>query len=219
MGNKKLSLWDDILNPKQGKKAAQEKPQTPEWEVTARNADGTPGIICKNGKEWLDADKTWISPSGEYMLHEGMDANANDVIALTRKDEGLRIRKIEELVASALITDAGTGYALTEDGVLHILTAEKASQRKMCEDYGPNACLIAPELCAVIYDTDSDDDLEAAIIKVLELETLKGWKKKIKYRTTAHGALSFKIELAGDTIVATMPDGNVHKFRKDGKQE
>lgn len=213
MGNKNLSLWNDILNPRQTGRAQ----QAPAWEITTRNKDGSPGIICKNGKEWFDADKTWRSPSGEYMLHEGMNANGDDAIALTRNGEGLRLRKIEGLATAALITDVGTGYVLTDEGVLHILTADKTSQRQLCEDYAPNAYILTPELCIVIYDADSNDDLEAANLKVLDLKTLKSWKKKLKYNTPAPGKLKFSIELDNGNIKVTLPDQTVHQFVEDGK--
>ena len=70
--NKKLSLWGDILNQKPQK---QTQPQGNVWEVTVRNANGAPAILCKNGKEWFHADKTWPSPSGAYYIHTGMDGN------------------------------------------------------------------------------------------------------------------------------------------------
>ena len=41
--NKKLSLWGDILNQKPKK---QTQPQGNVWEVTVRNANVAPAILC-----------------------------------------------------------------------------------------------------------------------------------------------------------------------------
>ena len=212
--NKKLSLWGDILNQKPKK---QTQPQGNVWEVTVRNANGAPAILCKNGKEWFHADKTWPSPSGAYYIHTGMDGNANEGIATTTKNEGIRIRKTEDFVEAALITDEGVGYAITDEGVLYVLTADTASGRRLCEDYEPNTYMLAPQLCAVIYDADSDDDLEAAYLKVIDLKSFKSWKKKIRYSAERGKNLIFKIEQSGSIIKAIMPDQSVHEFTTDGK--
>lgn len=215
MGNdKKLSLWGNTLNQKPKKQA---QPQANVWEVTARNTNGSPAIFCKNGKEWFHADKTWFSPSGAFCIHTGMDGNANEGVAITTKSEGIRIRKTEDFVEAALITDEGVGYAITDEGVLYILTADTASQRRLCEDYGPNAYMLTPQLCAVIYDADSDDELEAVYLKVIELKTFKSWKKKIRYSAEHGKNLVFNIEQSGDIIKAIMPDQSVHKFTINGK--
>lgn len=63
------------------------------WEISQRN--GKPGIFTRNGKEWFDADKAWASQSGEYYILTGMDANANEGIAIATKASGIRIRKTE----------------------------------------------------------------------------------------------------------------------------
>lgn len=213
--NKKLSLWGDILNQKPQK---QTQPQGNVWEVTVRNANGAPAILCKNGKEWFDADKTWPSPSGAYYIHTGMDGNANEGIAITTKNEGIRIRKTEDFVEAALITDEGVGYTFTREGRIYILTKESASQRQLCdEDCYINTYILTPQLCAVIYDADSDDDLEAAYLKVIDLKSFKSWKKKIRYSAERGKNLIFKIEQSGSIIKAIMPDQNVHEFTTDGK--
>ena len=82
------------------------------WEILQRN--GKPGIFTRNGKEWFDADKAWASQSGEYYILTGMDANANEGIAIATKASGIRIRKTEELIEDAVITDDGIGYALSD---------------------------------------------------------------------------------------------------------
>ena len=53
------------------------------WEISQRN--GKPGIFTRNGKEWFDTDKAWASQSGEYYILTGMDANANEGIAIATK--------------------------------------------------------------------------------------------------------------------------------------
>ena len=47
-----------------------------------------------------------------------MDANANEGIAIATKASGIRIRKTEELIEDAVITDDGIGYALSDEGTL-----------------------------------------------------------------------------------------------------
>lgn len=212
--NKKLSLWGDTINQKPKKQTQQ---QTNTWKVTVRNENGSPVILCKNGKEWFHADKTWRSPSGAFYIHTGMDGNINEGIAITTKSEGIRIRKTEDFVEAALITDEGVGYAITDEGVLYTLTADTANQRRLCEDYGPNAYMLTSQLCAVIYDADSDDDLEAVYLKVIDLKSLKSWKKKIRYSAERGKNLVFNIEQRSDIVKVTMPDQSIHEFTTDGK--
>lgn len=97
------------------------------WEISQRN--GKPGIFTRNGKEWFDADKAWASQSGEYYILTGMDANANEGIAIATKVSGIRIRKTEELIEDAVITDDGIGYALSDEGTLFTLSEEKPPRR------------------------------------------------------------------------------------------
>lgn len=202
-------------------KLAQKEPQkireVPGWEVWQHKETGTPYFFYQNGKEWFDSDKVWSSPSGTFFLHTGMDRNGNEGIAITTRNEGLKIRKTEDFVETALITDEGVGYALTDEGALFVLTAEKASQKKLCEDYAPNAYILNSELCVVIYDADSDDDQEAAFLKVIDLKTLKSWKKKIKYNMPDTKKLTFNLGFSNNFITAIMPDQTVHKFASDGK--
>lgn len=189
-------------------------PKAESWSISTKN--GLPIFFEKNGREWFDADKTWASPTGAYYIHTGMDANSNEGIAITTKNKGLRIKRTEDFVETALITDDGLGYALTDEGILHILAEDSTSQRKLCEDYSPNAYTLTPEICAVVYDTDSDDeDLEAIYLKVLDLKSLKSWKKKIKYRIEKPSTLNYKIELVGDIIKVTTPDNIIHEFARN----
>ena len=187
------------------------------WEIEIRKDNGKPDIYMKNGKEWFDAAKTWSSPSKEYFLHNGFDGKGNEGLALTSKTAGLRIRKTEDFIETAIVTDNGIGYALTDEGVLYILTVDAASQRKLCENYGLNAYMLTPQFCAVIYDADSDDDQEIAYLKVILLESLNSWKKKIRYRADYGKTLTYNIEQSGNTIKAIMPDQSTHEFTIDGK--
>lgn len=120
------------------------------WEISQRN--GKPGIFTRNGKEWFDADKAWASQSGEYYILTGMDANANEGIAIATKASGIRIRKTEELIEDAVITDDGIGYALSDEGTLFTLSEEKAATKKLCGDAILDAWALTTEFCVVVYD-------------------------------------------------------------------
>lgn len=187
------------------------------WEIEIRKDNKKPDIYTKDGKEWFDADKTWISPSGDYFLHTGFDGKGNEGLALASKTEGIRIRKTEDFIETAIVTDNGVGYALTDEGTLYILTADKSNQRQLCEDYGPNSYILTSRLCAVIYDTDSDDDMDAVYLKVILLESLKSWRKKIRYHAECGKTLIYSIEQNGEEIKVIMPDQSAHKFTIDGK--
>lgn len=187
------------------------------WEIDIRKDNGLPDIYTKDGKEWFDADNTWVSDSGEYFLHEGFDGKGNQGFALASKSAGLRIRKTDEAAEAAIVTDEGVAYVITDEGNLFNLTAEKASQKKLCEDYEPNACLLTPELCVVIYDADGDGEFEAVYVKAVNLKTARSWKKEIKYSLPNNNKLFYKVDVSRDIIEITMPDQTIHRFTKDGK--
>ena len=83
--------------------------QSGEWEVQINSQTGKPGIFTKNGKEWFHADEAWASRSGKYYILTGMDANVNEGIAIAEGARGIRIRKTDELIRAATITDNGIG--------------------------------------------------------------------------------------------------------------
>jgi hypothetical protein len=189
------------------------------WEISQRN--GKPGIFTRNGKEWFDADKAWASQSGEYYILTGMDANANEGIAIATKASGIRIRKTEELIEDAAITDDGIGYALSDEGTLFTLSEEKAATKKLCGDAILDAWALTPEFCVVVYDTDSDYDendkeIPAVNVKLINLSTAASWRKKIHYSSEGRATLQFSATISGNMIRIETPDNVLHEFTPDG---
>lgn len=193
-----------------------------EWEVQINNKTGKPGVFTKNSKEWFDADEAWQSQSGEYYILTGMDANANEGIAISEGARGIRIRKTEELIEAAVITDAGIGYALSDEGTLFTISEEKASTTKLCGDNRPDAWLLNSEFCAVLYEIDSEynevtnEEYFVSVLKVISLSTSKRWSKKIKYTTT--GFSSFGDCDNAHIIQIITPDNVIHEFAPDGTE-
>ena len=195
--------------------------QSGEWEVQINSQTEKPGIFTKNGKEWFDADKAWASQSGRYYILTGMDANANEGIAISEGARGIRIRKTEELIEAAVITDNGIGYALSDEGTLFTLSEEKTSIKKLCGDSYLVAYALTTEVCAVVYDTDSDYDendkeIPAVIVKVTNLSTSESWKKKIRYSYGDRKTFIFSVKIYGGIIQITTPDNVLHEFTPDG---
>lgn len=189
------------------------------WEISQRN--GKPSIFMRNGKEWFDADNAWASQSGEYYILTGMDANANEGIAIATKTSGIRIRKTEELISDAVITDSGIGYALSDEGTLFTLSKEKAGTKKLCGDAILDAWALTPELCAVVYDADSDYDendkeIPAVNVKLVNLSASASWKKKIRYSSEGRATLQFSAKISGGMIQIMTPDNVLHEFTTDG---
>ena len=173
------------------------------WEISQRN--GKPGIFTRNGKEWFDADKAWASQSGEYYILTGMDANANEGIA----------------IEDAVITDDGIGYALSDEGTLFTLSEEKAATKKLCGDAILDAWALTPEFCVVVYDTDSDYDendkeIPAVNVKLINLSTAASWRKKIHYSSEGRATLQFSAKISGNMIRIETPDNVLHEFTPDG---
>lgn len=189
------------------------------WEISQRN--GKPGIFTRNGKEWFDADKAWASQSGEYYILTGMDANANEGIAIATKVSGIRIRKTEELIEDAVITDDGIGYALSDEGTLFTLNEGKTATKKLCGDAILDAWALTPEFCVVVYDADSDYDendkeIPAVNVKLINLSTAASWRKKIHYSSEGRATLQFSAKISGDMIRIETPDNILHEFAPDG---
>lgn len=195
--------------------------QSGEWEVQINSQTGKPGIFTKNGKEWFHADEAWASQSGEYYILTGMDANANEGIAIATKASGIRIRKTEELIEDAVITDDGIGYALSDEGTLFTLSEEKAATKKLCGDAILDAWALTPEFCVVVYDTDSDYDendkeIPAVNVKLINLSTAASWRKKIHYSSEGRATLQFSAKISGNMIRIETPDNVLHEFTPDG---
>lgn len=189
------------------------------WEISQRN--GKPGIFTRNGKEWFDADKAWASQSGEYYILTGMDANANEGIAIATKVSGIRIRKTEELIEDAVITDDGIGYALSDEGTLFTLSEGKTATKKLCGDAILDAWALTPEFCVVVYDADSDYDendkeIPAVNVKLINLSTAASWRKKIHYSSKGRATLQFSAKISGNMIRIETPDNILHEFAPDG---
>lgn len=189
------------------------------WEISQRN--GKPGIFTRNGKEWFDADKAWASQSGEYYILTGMDANANEGIAIATKASGIRIRKTEELIEDAVITDDGIGYALSDEGTLFTLSEGKTATKKLCGDAILDAWALTPEFCVVVYDADSDYDendkeIPAVNVKLINLSTAASWRKKIHYSSGGRATLQFSAKISGNMIRIETPDNVLHEFTPNG---
>lgn len=182
-----------------------------DWEANI-DASGVPTWFHKRGKEWLDPFKTWSSPSGSFYLHNGHDGNGEECIALTSKTEGLRLKKTDEGIESAIVTDTGVAFALTEDGTLYTVTAERASQKKLSDEQ-PEAHLLTPEVCAIAYDED-----ESVIIKAVDLATGKSWRKTAKYSWPENGDnVEISITATASGLSVTAPDGSTHSFTTSGE--
>lgn len=195
--------------------------QSGEWEVQINSQTGKPGIFTKNGKEWFHADEAWASRSGKYYILTGMDANVNEGIAIAEGARGIRIRKTDELIRAATITDNGIGYALSDEGTLFTLSEEKANAKNLCGDSYLVAYDLTTEICAVVYDTDSsydenDKELPAVIVKVTTLSTSESWKKKIRYSYGDRKTHTFSAKISGNMIRIETPDNVLHEFTPDG---
>lgn len=199
------------------------KPQKPAKPKVVKNGDwethiapdGAPTMFYKKGKEWLDASKAWASPSRTYFLLEGFDGKSDACIALTTQTEGLRIKKVDDGVEQAIVTDAGVAYILSDEGTLYTMTADKASQKALATDDRPEAFLLTSEVAAVAVD-----DGEKVSIRAVDLTTGKAWKKAIKYEETEElgdGCLRMTAikEVAGG-IEVTIPDGTAHLLTTAG---
>lgn len=165
--------------------------------------------------------KAWASQSGEYYILTGMDANANEGIAIATKASGIRIRKTEELIEDAVITDDGIGYALSDEGTLFILSEGKAATKKLCGDAILDAWALTPEFCVVVYDADSDYDendkeIPAVNVKLINLSTAASWRKKIHYSSEGRATLQFSAKISGNMIRIETPDNVLHEFTPNG---
>lgn len=194
------------------------KPQKPAKPKVVKNGDwethiapdGAPTMFYKKGKEWLDASKAWASPSHTYFLFEGFDGKSDACIALTTQTEGLRIKKVDDGVEQAIVTDAGAAYVLSDEGTLYTMTADKASQKALA-DGSPDAYLLTPKVAAVAVD-----ESETVAIKAVDLATGKSWKKTVAYEWPDGDNVDISIEEVAGGIKLTTPAGTTHLFTTEG---
>lgn len=200
-----------------GGKAPREKTTKPkvvktgDWEAHI-GPDGAPTQFYKKGKEWLHSDQRWRSPSGNYFFHTGHDGNVDECIALTTQTEGLKLKKTDEGIEDVLVLDEGTAYAISSDCVFFQITAEKASQRQLCEER-LDAYILTPKICAVAFE----EDVEVVAVKAVDLVTGKSWEKSIKYTWPENGNnVDISIVASDSGISVTAPDGSTHNFTTAG---
>lgn len=184
----------------------------PEWEVYT-DKNGIPTDFYKNGKEWIsgDSDYMCISPSGKYFLfycayHEKSDS---EYIALVTRNEGIIKKACEIGVESAFVTDEGIGYLYSDEGDLHILTADKKSKRHLCDD--PEAYVLIQNGCFVAttsYNTSKFEDHDQVIVKGILFDSGKTWKKSIDFESPEEYD-EIIMNVSGDTISVTLPDRSV----------
>lgn len=141
--------------------------------------------------------------------------------AKATKASGIRIRKTEELIEDAVITDDGIGYALSDEGTLFTLSEGKAATKKLCGDAILDAWALTPEFCVVVYDADSDYDendkeIPAVNVKLINLSTAASWRKKIHYSSEGRATLQFSAKISGNMIRIETPDNVLHEFTPNG---
>lgn len=211
-----MGLLSNLFGGGKPKPPKKQKPRivtNGDWTVEL-DPDGTPTRFDHKGKEWLSTPETWASPGRAYFLHSGFDSKGDECLALTTQTEGLRVRKFGESVEAALVTDAGIGYVISDEGKLYTITAEKAGQKSLTEDC-PEACLLTAEVAVAITD-----DGETVTIKAIDLTTGKAWKKAIKYEDAEEldgGYIRMaEIKETAGGIEITIPDGTVHSFTAAG---
>lgn len=189
-----------------------------DWEITMRE-DKTPIMFCKKGKDWLDSDEVWASPSGKYFIHEGLDASADECVAITTSREGLKTKKTDGSgIRAACITDEPIGYALSEEGTLYTLTIEKASQRKLGQDINmPEAAILTPQIAAVAFESY---DTSVTYVRAIDIATGKAWKASIKSEETEDDdddpSQMIEIEETTGGIAITTSNGTTHLFSYAG---
>ncbi len=158
-----------------------------------------------------------VSPLGEYFLFYSAfcGQNESEYIALTTRTKGLNKKACEIGVESALVTDAGIGYFFSDEGDLHILTAEKKTKRHLCND--PEAYLLVPQGCfvAVTSDTSKLEDHEQVIVKGFLFDSGKSWKRSIDFEVP-DDYNDISIELSNDNIIVTMPNKSIVSLSLDG---
>lgn len=183
-----------------------------DWEIYC-NSIGEPQIFYKKNKLWFDADDVWSSPSSNFFVCVGYNSAGDECIALTTKAEVLKTKKIEGCLESVLVTDEGKGFALTNEGTLFILTAEKISQRKLGDD-DTEETILTPRVAAVY----SDDWNGTATIKGIDLDTGIAWKKRVKYgEPEIYGDAPILFRTTDEGFEITMQDGISRYFTPAGE--
>ena len=137
-------------------------------------------------------------------------------IALTTQNEGINKKACEIGVESAFVTDEGIGYLYSDEGDLHILTADKKSKRHLCDD--PEAYVLIPNGCFVAvtsYDTSKLEGHDQVIVKGMLFDSGKTWKKVIDYESPDEED-EIIMNASDDTILITLPDRNIVRMDFDG---
>lgn len=194
---------------KKNNSSSQAKSGEVTWEVYNDSKTGYPQRFDRNNREWIDANNTWASPSGEFFVHEGYvygkdDGDAKPCIALTTKSEGLKRKFIEDDVDAACVSDEGIAYALTDSGTLHRFTKDGTSSKHLIDEYSD--FFMNDKVCVVI----DDDGAEVNVVAV-NLNTYTVIKKKFSYEDELEledgSLLNMSLVVEGDDIVITIPDG------------
>lgn len=181
----------------------------PEWRVARYDSKtGFPRIFLRNGREWLDADKTWASPSGKFFVHDGYfngdEDSADSYIALTTRGEGLKRKSIKDGVEAACVSDEGVAYVLTDSGTLHRITKDGTSSKHLMDEYYGFA--MNGKVCALIGDEGDSINLI-----VVNLNTNVTLKKQFPYEDDIGledgSLLEPAVAIEGDNLIVTLPDG------------
>lgn len=207
-----MGLLSKLTGMGHTKKGKSKTIKSGEWETVIKS-DGTPTHFDKKGKEWLDVYETWAAPSRVYYLHHGADGKGDECIALTTQTEGLRARKFEDGIEAALVTDNGVAYVISDEGNLYTITADRASQKSIADDKA-DAILLTAQLAAAAVDEG-----ETVIIKVVDLDTGKAWKKAVAYEWPEDDTkqdTEITIKQIDGGLKLTTPDGVAHLFTAAG---
>lgn len=178
------------------------------WEAYNDRETGYPQSFERNNREWLDAERTWASPSGEFFVHEGYfygkdDDDAKTCIALTTKTEGLKRKTIEDSVDAACVSDEGVAYALTDSGTLHRLTKDGTSSKHLMDEYYGFA--MTNKVC-VLIDDDGDNINLVAVNLITDATLKKQFAHEDNIELENGSLLEPSVVIEGDNIIVTIPD-------------
>lgn len=189
--------------PQNAGPAAPVQTPTPTPEGYTVELQGGSVNIWKNGKEYFDGDVIASSASGEYMLATGW-RNSVESAAVFSKTDVLNVRKFEDGIAAAFVSDSGSAYICDENEHFLVLSPGSSSNKAIGFSPDSNGIILSPDVCAFAYS----DGYEVSV-KCFNLESGKSWSKSIEIENGSGDAI---LSREGNILILRTAHGEIARY-------
>ena len=195
--------------PQNTEPAAPAQISAPSPEGYAVELRGSSVSIWKSGKEYFDGDVVASSASGEYMLATGWRNNVESAAVFSKTDV-LNVRKLEDGIAAAFVSDSGSAYICDDNEHFLVLSRDSSSHKAIGFSPDSSGIILSSDVCAFAYSDGGE-----VSVKCFNLESGKSWSKSVELENGGNGDADLSRE--ENILILKTASGEVARYDLSGK--